>query len=50
LATEITLKTTVDSRKIPGLVQEVAKAAETDVLLIIDELGKNLEFAAQNQV
>ncbi len=50
LATEITFeKTTVDSREIPGLVQEVAKAAETDILLIIDELGKNLEFAAQNQ-
>jgi len=27
----------------------VASSAQTDVLLIIDELGKNLEFAAQNQ-
>lgn len=50
LATEITFgKTTVDSREIPGLIQEVASSAETDILLIIDELGKNLEFAAQNQ-
>ena len=50
LATEITFgKTTVDSRIILGLVQEVASSAQTDVLLIIDELGKNLEFAAQNQ-
>jgi hypothetical protein len=39
----------VDSRKILNLVQEVAKAAKTDMLLIIDELGKNLEFAVQNQ-
>jgi len=39
----------IDSRKIPALVQEVAKAAQTGVLLIIDELGKNLEFVAQNQ-
>jgi len=46
LATEIT---SVDSRMIPGLLQEVATAAKTDILLIIDELGKNLEFAAQNQ-
>ncbi len=46
LAMEIT---SVDSRMIPGLLQEVATAAKTDILLIIDELGKNLEFAAQNQ-
>ncbi|WP_242050078.1 hypothetical protein [Planktothricoides raciborskii] len=39
----------IDSKKIPALVQEVAKAAQTGVLLIIDELGKNLEFVAQNQ-
>lgn len=50
LATEIEIgKTTIDSRQVPGLVQEVAKAAKTPILLIIDELGKNLEYAAQNQ-
>ncbi len=50
LETEISFgNTTLDSRMIPGLVQEVAAAAKTDILLIIDELGKNLEFAAQNQ-
>ena len=50
LATEITFgNTTIDSKMIPGLLQEVATAAKTDILLIIDELGKNLEFAAQNQ-
>ena len=37
LATEITFgNTTVDSRMIPGLLQEVATAAKTDILLIID--------------
>jgi hypothetical protein len=39
----------IDSKKIPALVQGVATAAKTGVLLIIDELGKNLEFVAQNQ-
>ncbi|MBW4641838.1 MAG: hypothetical protein KME23_02240 [Goleter apudmare HA4340-LM2] len=39
----------VDSREVLRLVQEVAIAASTNVLLIIDELGKNLEFAVQNQ-
>jgi hypothetical protein len=41
--------TTVNSQEIPKLVQEVALSASTGVLLIIDELGKNLEFAVQNQ-
>ncbi len=50
LAAEITFDNiAVDSRMIPSLLQEVASAAKTDVLLIIDELGKNLEFATQNQ-
>lgn len=41
--------TTIDSRRIASLVQEVAIAAKTDVLLIIDEMGKTLEFASQNE-
>jgi len=45
----ITAGKTVDSRQIPNLVKEVAETAKTSVLLIIDELGKNLEFAVQNQ-
>ena len=40
---------TVDSREIPSLIKELGEAAKTDILLIIDELGKNLEFAVQNQ-
>ncbi len=36
------------SRQVLAAVKEVAEAAKTDVLLIIDELGKNLEFAAHN--
>jgi len=48
LETDIESGKTVDSRKIPKLVLEVARSAKTNVLLIIDELGKNLEFAAYN--
>ncbi|WP_293124679.1 hypothetical protein [Microcoleus sp. bin38.metabat.b11b12b14.051] len=48
LETEIDAGETADSREIPKLVLEVARAAKTDVFLIIDELGKNLEFAAYN--
>jgi len=36
----------VESKEIPPLIQEVAKGAKTGVLLIIDELGKSLEYAA----
>jgi hypothetical protein len=38
-----------EERQIPRLIQAVAQAAKTDVLLMIDELGKTLEFAAQHQ-
>jgi hypothetical protein len=48
LETEIATGETVDSREIPKLVLDVAQAAKTGVFLIIDELGKNLEFAAYN--
>lgn len=47
---EIDAGNTVDSREIPPLIQEIVKVAKTDVFLIIDELGKNLEYAVQNQV
>ena len=49
LATEIESGEIIDNREIPELVQEVAKAANTGVFLVIDELGKNLEYAAYNQ-
>ncbi|NES19184.1 MAG: hypothetical protein F6K41_09695 [Symploca sp. SIO3E6] len=45
---EIEAGETVDNSKIPKLVLDVARAAKTGVFLIIDELGKNLEFAAYN--
>lgn len=48
LETEIASGNRIDSREIPELVLEVAKAAKTGVVLILDELGKNLEFAAYN--
>ncbi|MEG4488228.1 hypothetical protein [Microcoleus sp. D2_18a_B4] len=49
LETEIAAGRKVNSQDILSLVQEVASSAKTGVLLIIDELGKNLEFVAQNQ-
>lgn len=49
LNTEIESGEIIDNREIPELVQEVAKAANTGVFLVIDELGKNLEYAAYNQ-
>ncbi len=41
-------RATFTSRQVLNAVKQVAEAAKTDVLLIIDELGKNLEFAAHN--
>jgi hypothetical protein len=49
LSNDITDGKTIDSRKALKLVQEVASKADNGVFLIIDELGKNLEFAVQNQ-
>lgn len=49
LHAEIAAGKSIKSRAIPSLVQEVAEAAKTPVLLVVDELGKNLEFVAQNQ-
>jgi hypothetical protein len=48
LETEIIAGNTIDSRKVPSLVLEVAKASNTGVFLILDELGKNLEYASYN--
>lgn len=39
----------IDSKEIPTLVKEVAQASKTGIFLIIDELGKNLEYAVYNQ-
>jgi len=39
----------VDNQTAITMLKEVAQASGTGVLLIIDELGKNLEFAAQSQ-
>ena len=46
---EIDAGKTVDSREILPLIQEIAEFAKTDVLLIIDELGKNLEYGIYHQ-
>ena len=39
----------VDSRQVLQLLKEVTQAAKTDILLVIDELGKILEYTAQHQ-
>lgn len=39
----------VDSREVLNLLKEIAHAAKTDIFLVIDELGKALEYAAQHQ-
>lgn len=49
LETKINTGGKLNSRELPKLVQKLAIAAETDVFLIIDELGKNLEYAAYTQ-
>ncbi|MEG3437730.1 hypothetical protein V0288_11425 [Pannus brasiliensis CCIBt3594] len=48
LDTEISSGNTINTKKIPELVLEVARASETGVFLILDELGKNLEYASYN--
>ena len=49
LVTDLTPERVIDSGTVLSLIQEIVQAAETDVLLIIDELGKNLEYASYNQ-
>ncbi|MGA7936752.1 MAG: hypothetical protein WCA35_24565, partial [Kovacikia sp.] len=39
----------VTDQQVLKLLQEIVQTVETDVLLIIDELGKNLEYAAHHQ-
>lgn len=42
-------KCRVSDQQILKVLREVVQAAKTDVLLVIDELGKNLEFAVHHQ-
>jgi len=42
-------KCQVTDQQVLKLLREVVQVAKTDVLLVIDELGKNLEFAAHHQ-
>lgn len=39
----------IDNRHLIQAIQALAQASRAGILLIIDELGKNLEFSAQNQ-
>lgn len=47
--TQAATGSTVDSREIPKLIKEILQTTSTDIFLFIDELGKNLEYAARNQ-
>jgi len=40
---------TVDNPRLVNILQGLARVSKTGVLLILDELGKNFEFCAQNQ-
>lgn len=39
----------IDNKLVLSLIQSLAHASRSGLLIIIDELGKNLEYAAQNQ-
>lgn len=49
LEIELAAGHSIEERQVLQLIQAVAQVAKTDVLLLIDELGKTLEFAAQHQ-
>ena len=49
LAAAIELGNEINSKEIPALVLELAKASKTGLFLIVDELGKNLEYASNNR-
>ena len=49
VSAEISAGRTIDNQQILELVQEVARTAKTGLLIVIDELGKNLEFASYNE-
>lgn len=49
LEAEINNGRIIDSKEILNLVLEVAKESKTGILLVIDELGKNLEYASYYQ-
>lgn len=39
----------IDNKQVLTLIKELSSASKSGLLIIIDELGKNLEFSAQNQ-
>lgn len=48
LESKIATEQLVDGHKITELLRDITETTDTSILLIIDELGKCLEFAAQN--
>lgn len=49
LVAEIELGNKIEGKEVPALVKELAKASKTGLFLIVDELGKNLEYAASDR-
>jgi hypothetical protein len=49
LETEINQGNQVDTNTIISLVKKIITKAKTDLIFVIDELGKNLEYAVYNQ-
>ena len=49
LVAEIELGNKINGKEIPALAKELAKASKTGLFLIVDELGKNLEYAASDR-
>ncbi len=44
----ITRKKEIDNKHVMSLIRDVSTASKSGLLIIIDELGKNLEYAVQN--
>ena len=44
----ITKKKEIDNKQVMSLIRDASKVSKSGLLIIIDELGKNLEYAAQN--
>ncbi|NJK62486.1 MAG: hypothetical protein HC921_07180 [Synechococcaceae cyanobacterium SM2_3_1] len=49
LDVELSGTKTIENGKVLELIKEVVETAKVPILFVIDELGKNLEFAAQRQ-
>ena len=49
LESEISSKEVIDGQKVIRLLQTITEVTDTNIIIVIDELGKCLEFASQNR-